>query len=140
MKKLAIILISIIAISCEEGIQHNTTLNDQWYFAAYFPVHTRFVIDKTKAGYDIPDDIFLNYYSILPVHAYKNTTTITGATEHGFSEISIIGATYQMTFLKGVIRADNPFFMDVERVEFEIKALALKVGFFMPNTKLKSLT
>lgn len=115
MKKYILPLILFAALTaCEEEPQQKTTLDSEWYFESIFPLHSRFVITKDFKVMDAR----VNYYSIPEQNRTTNSGAVIDASASSFATITIVGSNYRIDFINGVVRKSNPYFIDVERVDF----------------------
>lgn len=115
MKKYIFTILILAAFACsEDDAEPKTGLESEWYFEHMFPLHARFVIDENLSV----STARVNYYTISEADRTINTTVVNGADAKGFTSIVITGSNYRFDIINGSVRAKDPRFTDVERVEF----------------------
>lgn len=116
MKKYILPLILFAALTaCEEEPEQKTTLDSEWYFENLFPLRAVFVITKEL---QVTSNALVFHNSIPGTDQTVNSGILSDATTSGFAMITITGPGYRVEFINGVVRKENPYFIDVERVEF----------------------
>lgn len=116
MKKLSVLLFGLVLFACaDDDVKQKTTLDsEQWYFENMFPLGAVFTITPTL---EISNPTVF-YYSIPEAQKHPQINSIQEATTTGFTKLTLAGQGYTVELFSGQVRASNPYFIDVDRLEF----------------------
>lgn len=117
MALFAILALTFALLSCSEDDEQPKDLSAEWYFESMFPLNVRFTVTPAGPNFIVQDAVVV-YHNISESDSKKTVGELINGDNTGFANVNISGPGYELTLTGGVIRQEDPRFMDVQALVF----------------------